>query len=136
MSFEFFKFAELAIARNFAAQGILTYVFQFSLDLPGYDGFLRAVHTGDMPIIFRNLTDDVLNKFPGYGGLDRTELRRIAEAFGMRYSNSIRAGEPGPKWPAYNPIGKRSCGSASRWKPSRSCWMADGRRFGTTGSMT
>lgn len=44
MSFEFFKYASLAIARNFASQGIPTHLFQFSYDLPGYGGYLRAAH--------------------------------------------------------------------------------------------
>lgn len=102
MSFEFFKFGELAIARNFAKQGIRTHVFQFSLDLPGYGGILRAVHTGDMPIIFRNLTDDVLQHFPGFDGVDRSELARISAEFGTMYAGFVRDGNPGSKWPTYD----------------------------------
>ena len=102
MSFEFFKFGQLSIARNFARQGIATYVFQFSLDLPGYGGFLRATHTGDMPIIFRNLTDDVLRHLPGFDGLDRAELRSFAARFGAMYGAFIRSGDPGPQWPRFD----------------------------------
>jgi para-nitrobenzyl esterase len=85
MSFEFFKYPSLAIARNTASQGIPTHVFQFSYNLPGYGGYLRAVHTGDTAIVFRNLTDDVLRMWPGYDGTDRAELRRIAAQFGAMY---------------------------------------------------
>ena len=102
MSFEFFKYGQLSIAHNFALQGIPTYVFQFSLDLPGFGGFLRATHTGDMPIIFRNLTDDVLSHFPGFDGLDRGELRAIATEFGAMYGAFIRSGDPGPRWPRFD----------------------------------
>ena len=102
MSFEFFKYASLAIARNFASQGIPTHVFQFSYDLPGYGGYLRAAHTGDTAIVFRNVTDDVLRMWPGYDGTDRTELRRIATQFGAMYGSFIRSGSPGSAWPKFD----------------------------------
>ena len=102
MSFEFFKYASLAIARNFASQEIPTHVFQFSYDLPGYGGYLRAAHTGDTAIVFRNLTDDVLRMWPGYDGTDRAELRRIATQFGTMYGSFIRSGSPGSAWPKFD----------------------------------
>jgi para-nitrobenzyl esterase len=102
MSFEFFKYASLAIARNFVSQEIPTHVFQFSYDLPGYGGYLRAAHTGDTAIVFRNLTDDVLRMWPGYDGTDRAELRRIATQFGAMYGSFIRSGSPGSAWPKFD----------------------------------
>jgi len=102
LSFEFFKYASLAIARNFASQEIPTHVFQFSYDLPGYGGYLRAAHTGDTAIVFRNLTDDVLRMWPGYDGTDRAELRRIATQFGTMYGSFIRSGSPGSAWPKFD----------------------------------
>ena len=102
MSFEFFKYASLAIARNFASQGIPTHVFQFSYDLPGYGGYLRAVHTGGTAIVFRNLTEDVLRMWPGYDGADRAELRRIATEFGSMYGSFIRSGSPGSAWAKFD----------------------------------
>ena len=102
MSFEFFKYASLAIARNFASQGIPTHVFQFSYDLPGYGGYLRAAHTGDTAIVFRNLTEDVLRLWPGYDGADRAELRRIATQFGAMYGSFIRSGNPASAWPKFD----------------------------------
>jgi len=102
MSFEFFKYPSLAIARNFASQGIPTHVFQFSYNLPGYGGYLRAVHTGDTAIVFRNLTEDVLRMWPGYDGADRSELRRIATEFGSMYGSFIRSGNPGSAWAKFD----------------------------------
>jgi para-nitrobenzyl esterase len=102
MSFEFFKFSSLAIARNFASQGIPTHLFQFSYDLPGYGGYLRATHTGDTAIVFRNLTVDILRKWPGYDGTDRTELKRITTQFGTMYGAFIRSGDPGSAWPKFD----------------------------------
>jgi para-nitrobenzyl esterase len=102
MSFEFFKYPSLTIARNFASQGIPTHVFQFSYDLPGYGGYLRAAHTGDTAIVFRNLTEDVLRMWPGYDGADRSELRRIATEFGSMYGSFIRSGNPGSAWAKFD----------------------------------
>jgi len=102
MSFEFFKFSSLAIARNLSSQGIPTHLFQFSYDLPGYGGSLRAAHTGDTAIVFRNVTDDILRNWPGYDGADRAELRRIAAQFGTMYGSFIRSGNPGSAWPRFD----------------------------------
>src|SRR5262249_31721041 len=102
MSFEFFKFPSLAIARNLSSQDIPTHVFQFSYDLPGYGGYLRAAHTGDTAIIFRNLTEEVLHAWPGYDGADRAELGRIATEFGTMYGSFIRSGSPGSAWPKFD----------------------------------
>ena len=69
MSFEFFKFPSLLIAANLGRQGTPVHVFQFSYDLPGAGGYLRAVHTGDMPLIWRNLDEASLRRWPGYDGV-------------------------------------------------------------------
>jgi para-nitrobenzyl esterase len=69
---------------------------------PGYGGYLRAAHTGDTAIVFRNLTDDVLRMWPGYDGTDRAELRRIATQFGTMYGSFIRSGSPGSAWPKFD----------------------------------
>lgn len=102
MSFEFFKGPSLEIASNFAQQGIPVYVFQFSYDLQGFGGYLRAVHTGDMPFIFRNLNESDLEMWPSFDGEDRNELRHVAASFGSLYGRFIREGNPGDAWPAYN----------------------------------
>lgn len=102
MSFEFFKFSSLLIAANLVRQGIPVYVFQFSYDLPGVGGYLRAVHTGDMPLIWRNLDEASLRRWPGYDGADPAELERIAAQFGRLYGAFLRDGDPGPDWPAFD----------------------------------
>jgi len=98
MSFEFFKFSSLGIAMNFSSQGIPVFVFQFSYDLPGWGGDLRAVHTGDMPFLWRNLTDSDLKQWPTFDGADKTDLRRTTDEMGKLYAGFIKNGEPGPAW--------------------------------------
>ncbi len=101
MSFEFFKHASLKIAENLSGQGVRTYVFQFSYDLPGAGGQVRAYHTGDTPLIWRNYSPEDLARWPAFEGVDREELDRSAKAFGAMYGSFIRTGDPGPGWPAY-----------------------------------
>ena len=102
MSFEFFKFSSLLIADNLVRQGVPVHVFQFSYDLPGVGGYLRAVHTGDMPLIWRNLDEASLRRWPGYDGADPAELERMAAQFGRLYGAFLRDGDPGPDWPAFD----------------------------------
>jgi para-nitrobenzyl esterase len=102
MSFEFFKLSSLAIAQNLADQGAPAWVFQFSWDLPGLDGELRAVHTGDMPFLWSNYGEQELARWPIFDGIDRAHLGRIARTFGEFYGNFIRAGDPGPAWPPFS----------------------------------
>lgn len=71
------------------------------MHVPGYGGWLRAVHTTDCPIIFRNLNEEVLAKFLGYDGVDRTLLRRMATEFGTMYANFVRNGDAGADWSRY-----------------------------------
>ncbi|OJJ42082.1 hypothetical protein ASPZODRAFT_147787 [Penicilliopsis zonata CBS 506.65] len=103
MSMEFFKYSSLTIATNFAKQGFAVYVFQFSYDLPGLGGYLRAVHTGDVPFIFRNYTDEDLIMWPGFDGVDNDEIARISTNFGQLYGSFIKQGVPGSRWPAFSP---------------------------------
>lgn len=101
MSFEFFKLPSLAIAQNLAAQRIPVHVFQFSYDLPGLDGALRAVHTGDIPFLFRNHTERDLAWWPTFDGADRGEVQQISAQMGQLYASFIRSGNPGPSWPQF-----------------------------------
>jgi para-nitrobenzyl esterase len=102
MAFEFFKFSSLLIAKNFAEQGIPAHVFQFAYDLPGWGGELRAVHTGDMPFLWRNYKPDDLARWPVFDGTDPDEIARVAGDMGRLYGEFIRNGNPGPSWPSYN----------------------------------
>lgn len=101
MSFEFFKFSSLAFARELASQDLPVYLFEFAYDLPGFGGYLRAIHTGDVPFLFRNVTDDDLKMWPCFDGIDRQNLERVAHAIGKLYGSSIRNGNPGQTWPAF-----------------------------------
>lgn len=102
MSFEYFKFSSLMIAKNFAAQNIPTFVFQFAFDLPGLGGELRAVHTGDMPFLWRNFTPEDLEMWPSFDGIDVGALARTSDDMGKLYASFIRSGMPGPAWKAYD----------------------------------
>jgi para-nitrobenzyl esterase len=102
MSFEFFKLPSLAIARNLAAQQIPVHVFQFSYDLPGLDGRLRAVHTGDIPFLFRNRAERDLARWPTFEGVNGAEVQRVAAQMGQLYSSFIRSGDPGAGWPQFD----------------------------------
>ncbi|AEW99792.1 carboxylesterase/lipase family protein [Streptantibioticus cattleyicolor] len=105
MSFEFFKLPSLAIARNLSAQHIPVHVFQFSYDLPGLGGRLRAVHTGDIPFLFRNHSERDLAWWPAFDGADREEVRRVSARMGELYASFIRTGDPGPGWPRFDTAG-------------------------------
>jgi len=102
MSFEFFKLPSLAIARNLSAQRIPVHVFQFSYDLPGLDGQLRAVHTGDIPFLFRNHSERDLAWWPAFSGASRDEIRRVSAQMGDLYASFIRIGDPGASWPRFD----------------------------------
>ncbi|MFB7600590.1 carboxylesterase/lipase family protein [Streptomyces sp. NPDC056160] len=102
MSFEFFKLSSLAIARNLSTQRIPVHLFQFSYDLPGLGGRLRAVHTGDIPFLFRNHSERDLARWPAFDGADREEIRRVSGWMGELYASFIRSGDPGDGWPRFH----------------------------------
>ncbi|CRG92301.1 hypothetical protein PISL3812_09358 [Talaromyces islandicus] len=101
MSMQMFKFSSLEIASNFASQVFSTYVFQFSVDLPaGGD----AIHTGDMPFIFRNFTSQDMEKWPAFEGIDTQVIARLSANFGELYGSFIRRGDVGKpdRWPTFS----------------------------------
>ncbi|WP_275560163.1 carboxylesterase family protein [Streptomyces sp. 5-6(2022)] len=102
MSFEFFKLSSLAIARNLSAQRIPVHLFQFSYDLPGLGGRLRAVHTGDIPFLFRNHSERDLAWWPAFDGADREDVRQVSGRMGELYASFIRSGDPGARWPRFD----------------------------------
>lgn len=101
MSMEMFKFPSLEIASNFAKQGLPCYVFQFSVDLPAGGG---AIHTGDMPFIFRNFTARDMEKWPAFNATDPALVARLAPVFGDMYGSFIRQGsiEESIRWPMFD----------------------------------
>lgn len=103
MSFAFFKFSSLRIAQNMAAQNVPVRTFQFSYDLPGLDGALHAVHTGDIPFLFGNHTEPDLAWWPAFDGIDRDELARVSTGAMNLYGAIIRGEDPGPVWPHFEP---------------------------------
>lgn len=102
MSFEYFKLSSLAIAQNLSSQQIPVRLFQFSYDLPGLAGTLGAVHTGDIPFLFRNHTERDLSQWPAFEGVDRHEIERVSTEVGELYASFIRNGDPGPPWPPFS----------------------------------
>jgi para-nitrobenzyl esterase len=102
LSMEFFKYSSLAIADRLDDTGVTTYVFEFAYDLPGLGGELRAVHTGDIPFLFGNQTDEDLAGWPTFDGIDRAELARVSREMRDLYGAFIRTGEPGRSWPRYS----------------------------------
>lgn len=111
MSFEYFKLPSLAIACNLSARGIPVYVFQFSYDLPGLDGRLRATHTGDMPFLFHNLSERELASWPTFEGVGSDDIRRhqkeisrISTQIVALYASFFHGGDPGSAWPRFDEI--------------------------------
>jgi para-nitrobenzyl esterase len=103
MSSVFFKFPSLDIARNLAAQGLDVYVFQFSYCHPGSGGYLRALHTGTIPFIFRNTLPHHLRAWRSLEDADLTEVDELAADFGSRYAQFIRSGTVDERWQLYDP---------------------------------
>lgn len=98
MSFEFFKYPTLAIARTLAAQNVAAYVFEFAYEMPAFGGALHAVHTGDMPFIWRTCAGVDLERWPSLENADAEEVASVAQEFGRFYGAFIRDGNPGPRW--------------------------------------
>ncbi|WP_245600883.1 carboxylesterase/lipase family protein [Streptomyces sulphureus] len=101
MSFAFFKFSSLRIAKNMESQNIQVRAFQFSYELPGLDASLHAVHTGDIPFLFGNHTEKDLAWWPAFDGIDRDDLTRVSTAAMDLYGAFIRGEDPGPTWPRF-----------------------------------
>lgn len=101
MSMQMFKFSSLEIASNFASQGLPVYVFQFSFDLPAGGG---AIHTGDMPFIFRNFTAKDMEKWPAFEGINTDLVAQLSMEFGDMYGSFIRRGNTGKpgRWPGFD----------------------------------
>ncbi|MFE4754959.1 carboxylesterase/lipase family protein [Streptomyces mirabilis] len=102
MSFLFFKFSSLEIARSLAAQGVDVYVFQFSYDHPGLGGYLRAPHTGTLPFVFRSTSPGQRRAVRSLEGADIGEVDKVAAEFGALYGDFIRTGNPGEAWRRYD----------------------------------
>lgn len=78
------------------------HVFQFSYDLPGLGGRLHALHTGDIPFLFRNHAERDLAWWPTFDGASREEVRWVSGQMGELYSSFIRSGHPREGWPPFD----------------------------------
>jgi para-nitrobenzyl esterase len=101
LSFIHFKLPSLEIARTLARQGNNVYVFQYSYDHPGLDGYLRALHTGTLPFVFR-AGEAQRPAFKSLDGADFAEVQRLAADFGALYGQYIRNGDPGSLWERFD----------------------------------
>jgi para-nitrobenzyl esterase len=101
-SFIHFKLSSLEIARTLARQGNDVYVFQYSYDHPGFDGYLRALHTGSLPFVWR-AGEAQRPAFRSLEGADRDEVHRLAADFGALFGGYIRDGHPGEPWEPFDP---------------------------------
>jgi para-nitrobenzyl esterase len=101
-SFIHFKLSSLEIARTLARQGNNVYVFQFSYDHPGFDGYLRALHTGSLPFVWR-AGEAQKPAFRSLEGADFAEVGRLGADFGELFAGFIRDGRPGGPWERFDP---------------------------------
>ncbi len=102
LSFVHFKLSSLEIARTLAGQGNDVYVFQYSYDHPGFDGYLRALHTGTLPFVWR-AGEAQRPAFRSLEGADFAEVQQLATDFGALYAGYIRDGHPGSPWERFDP---------------------------------
>jgi para-nitrobenzyl esterase len=62
----------------------------------------RALHTGDMPFLFRYYAERDLAWWPAFDGANREEVRWVSERMGELYGSFIRSGNPGDGWPGFD----------------------------------
>jgi len=101
LSFIHFKLSSLEIARTLASQGNDVYVFQYSYDHPGLDGYLRSLHTGSLPFVWR-AGEAQRPAFRSLEGADFAEVQRLAADFGALFGRFIRDGHPGGPWERFD----------------------------------
>lgn len=94
MSFLFFKLPSYWIAQHLASQGVPVHAYQFSYDLPGEGGKFRAVHTGNLPFLWLNVSKERLAKLSAFDGIDLDVARRSAEAMCELYAQFLRRQSP------------------------------------------
>lgn len=102
LSFVHFKLSSLEIARTLALQGNEVYVFQYSYDHPGFDGYLRSLHTGTLPFVWR-AGEAQGPAFRSMDGACPAEVQYLATEFGALYAQYIRDGHPGGPWERFDP---------------------------------
>jgi para-nitrobenzyl esterase len=97
MSFLFFKLPSHWVAQNLSCQGIPVRVYQFSYDLPGEGGRYRALHTGNLPFLWLNISQDRLAKLAAFDGIDLTVAKHASETMVDFYCQFLQ-GRPPKGW--------------------------------------
>lgn len=97
MSFLFFKLPSYWIAQNLSRQGVAVRVYQFSYDLPGEGGKYRALHTGNLPFLWLNISQERLAKLAAFDGIDLDTARQASETMVDLYHRFLQ-GQPPSEW--------------------------------------
>ncbi len=97
MSFVFFKLPSYWVAESLARQGIPVRAYQFSYDLPGEGGKYRALHTGNLPFLWLNVSEERLKNLSAFQGIDMPVAQQSARTMVELYSAFLR-GEAMPSW--------------------------------------
>jgi para-nitrobenzyl esterase len=101
MSFVYFKLPSLWVAERLAQQGIPVRAYQFSYDLPGEGGKYRALHTGNLPFLWLNVSEERLKNLSAFRGIDLAVAARSAESMVDRYSQFLH-GEAISDWACFD----------------------------------
>ena len=101
MSCLFFKLPSYWMVQHLTRQGASVRVYQFSYDLPGEGGKFRAVHTGNLPFLWLNISPQKLAKLSAFDGIDLGVAQRASEAMVGLYARFLR-GEPLPAWAPFD----------------------------------
>jgi para-nitrobenzyl esterase len=97
MSFLYFKLPSYWMVQNLSSQGIPVRVYQFSYDLPGEGGKYRALHTGNLPFLWLNISKERLTKLAAFDGIDLDTARHASETMVDFYTHFLN-GRPPEEW--------------------------------------
>lgn len=100
MSFIFFKLPSIWVADHLSRQGVSVRTYQFSYDLPGEGGKYRALHTGNLPFLWLNISAAQLKNLSAFNGIDLAVAARSAETMAQLYSQFLR-GQSLETWHRY-----------------------------------
>jgi para-nitrobenzyl esterase len=82
------------MVQNLGSQGIPVRVYQFSYDLPGEGGKYRALHTGNLPFLWLNISKDSLTKLAAFDGIDLDTARHASETMVNFYTQFLNGRQP------------------------------------------
>ena len=91
------------IAERRAALGKApTFVYEFTWETPILGGKLRSPHTIEMPFVFDNVSDPLVQKLCGSGADIYPLADRVSGAWAAFAANGTPASKGFPEWPAYS----------------------------------